>query len=352
MRLVLVLALLLAPLREALAEDLPYPTGTSTQEIEGLETILALPADLSAGKQASLVLVLHGAGGTASGMAGSLAPWVSDGYVVCAPQAHDVTWEPDDVRRVLAIGAHLKQVLPIDPDRVHVVGFSNGGWNLSPLAFSDDLKPRSATWVASGFNGGQVPAWAKKRLGVLALAGTEDPNVGAARQTVPALEDKVRSVEVRTQPGLDHKWPGELMPYLQWWMGVQEGRFVPGEDLNFAWTKDLPAAIAALEGAKKGGVLVYVFSRDDAASEDAKALQNETFLDPTVRFLGEQLACVKLEKDADAEAVAGLGVKETPAAVVLDRKGQVKKVLAGDVSARKLASALKSVAPLKSPPRR
>ena len=61
----------------------------------------------------------------------------------------------------------------------------------------------------------------------------------------------MRSAEVRLQPNLGHKWPRELMPYYDWWVGVQEGRFTPGETLAFDWDETdvtppetLPAALA------------------------------------------------------------------------------------------------------------
>ena len=139
------------------------------------------------------------------------------------------------------------------------------------------------------------------------------------------------------------------MPYLQWWMGVQEGRFVPGVDHHFAWTADLDAAIASQAGQKKGGVLLYVFSPDDAEDPDAKTLQNETLFDRDVRFLGEQIACVRWSLAEHPERLAALGVTEAPAILVLDRKGQVEKRYDGKVTARKLATALRGVAPRKSP---
>lgn len=134
-----------------------YPEGSSVQEIEGLQVSLVVPRAAEDGAKASLLIVLHGAGGTATGMAGSFAGWAKDGYVVCAPKSKGQVWEKDDLDRALRIAAHVKNVLPIDPDRVHVVGFSNGGWNLHPLAFDDDLHPCSATWMAAGFRGGSVP---------------------------------------------------------------------------------------------------------------------------------------------------------------------------------------------------
>lgn len=329
--------------RSARADDLPYPLGTSSQQIEGLQTELALPKDLSAEKKASLVVILHGNGGSATGMLGSLGEWPAKGYVVCAPKSTGIGWSDLDVTAVLKIAAHLLKVLPIDPAKVHVVGFSNGGWNLPRLAFDETLEPVSATWVAAGFRGGSVPDWAKK-MGALALVGSQDGNLDAARATVKALAGKVRSVEVREQPGIGHEWPEKLVPYLLWWMGVQEGRCVPGEDLNFAWGKDLGAAKTALAGKKKGGILLYVFDREDAKPE-AKALQNEVFFDPEVRRLGAQLEAVILGKDEVAGMAAEIGFTVTPYVAVFDAKGDLKHTFEGKIKTAALAKALRSVAP-------
>lgn len=322
-----------------------YPAGKSVQKIEGVETALLVP-DAS---PASLVILLHGAGDNGPNLIDALAPWEKDGYVVCAPSATDGTWDTNDLAAAKRIALHLLKALPIDPKRVHTVGFSNGGWMLAGIAFDEELKPCSATWIAAGFNGGAVGKWAKKGLGALALAGAQDPNAPAAMKTVDLLRDKVRSVEVRLQQGLDHKWPSEHDAYLLWWMGAMEGRFVPGEDLNFAWGDDLDVALEGLKPKKKGGVIVYVWSMDDAAKPEAKELQNETLMDPLVRHYGNQLAAVKLEL-VDPVATK-LGVTATPALVVLDKDGAVKKLLATKITSKALASALRSVAPDAKPPK-
>lgn len=349
----LVLAVLLGiapPLSSA--GELPYPPGQSIQQLEGLKTVLVLPDSIDPEKPASLVVILHGAGGTATGMAGSFAPWAKENYVVCAPKAQDQTWEPDDLKRTLRICAHLKDVLPIDPKKVHVVGFSNGGWNLHPLAFDDDLHPCSATWVAAGFQGGQVPRWARTDLGALAMAGSEDPNCRSARETVTILRDKVRNVEVQVQPGLDHKYPRELVDYHKWWMGVQDGRLTPGDDRSLEWTGDLDAAIASQAAVKKkGGVFVWLYTQDDAESLVARHLQHVALFDAEVRFLGRQIACVKLDVTEDPALLERLGVETAPALVVLDKKGKVKKRYEGEFKVSKLARTLRGVAPKRSMPR-
>ena len=337
--------LLAAP--PASAEDPAYPAGRSTQTIEGLQVELGLPADLSKEKPASLVVILHGAGGSAMGMAGALRDWIPDGYVVCAPKSTGQVWSDSDVKLVKRIAQHLLKVLPIDPKRVHVVGFSNGGWNLPPLAFDEELAPRTATWVASGCRGASPPKSALKRMGVLAMAGTLDANATSAAETVKLLRGKVKSVEARFQPQLGHEWPDKLMPYFQWWMGALEGRFVPGVDRNFEWLDSVASALAALADKKKGGVLVYAFDGEAQTDALAAELQNETFMDPVVRHYGGQIPCVKLEGGAHKDALAGYGVKTLPAVVVLGKDGKVKRVLEGEkgLSARKVASALRAVVP-------
>jgi len=348
----LLLAATLMLMTAARADDLPYPAGRSEHTLEGLQTTLLIPNDLSARKPASLILLLHGSGDSGGNLAPALRAWVEKNHVVCAPTATDPrAWSPADVQAVSRIGQHLLKVLPLDPRHVHAIGFSNGGWNLAPLAFDDTLRPCSATWVAAGYRGGKIGKWAKKGMGVLALAGEQDGNAASARATVPALQGKVRSVEARFQLGLGHKWPRELMPYLQWWMGVQEGRFTPGDDRNFPWTDDIEAAVATQKDKKRGGVLLYVFDPKDADKPDAKRLQNEVFMDPLVRNYGAQLATVKWRREDFAEG-EDYGIKMTPAVVILKKDGTVKKLLQGKIKASTLAKALRSVAPDKSRPKR
>ncbi len=141
------------------------------------------------------------------------------------------------------------------------------------------------------------------------------------------------------------------MPYMRWWMGVQEGRFTPGEDHNFEWSDDLPEAKKALDGKKRGGILVYFFDKSDKDNPAARKLQNEVLMDPAVRYFGSQLQCVRLEKEIFSNEATELGVKTTPAIVVVTRKGTIKKRIEGKFKARSLASALRSVAPYKKLPK-
>jgi len=340
MRCSLVLLFLIAA---ATADDARFPAGRSEVVLEGLKTAVLVPEGLEEqGKTCSMIVLLHGNGDSGINLSRSLAAWPQDGYLIVAPSARQVSWSKPDVDAALRIAQHVMTVMPVDPDKIHVVGFSNGGWNLGPLATSEVLKPVSATWIAAGYSGGSMPKWAKKRLGVLALTGAQDGNAKHAAATVPALMGKVRSVEARFQPNLGHKWPRELIPYMRWWVGSREGRYVPGVDMNFDWEEDLDAAVAKVAGRKgRGGVLLYVYSDKDSAPH----VQNDVLMDPLVRRFGKQNPAVKQNvTDVDAK----YKVTATPALLVIGKDGKVKKHYAGKkIKASTFAKALRAVAPNK-----
>lgn len=333
----------------ALADDAPFPAGESSQQLEGLAVSIVMPETFDPAEERSMIVILHGAGGTETGMARSLAFLAKDEFVIVAPKSKGQVWEKDDLDRVKRIVTDLKTRLHVGATRLHGVGFSNGGWNLAPIVFDEELHFTSACWVAAGYKGGKPPKHAKKGMGVLAMAGSEDGNRSSAEATPKLLGDSVRSAEARIQQGLGHEWPRELTPYYGWWVGVQEGRFVPGETLAFTWDEsDADPPPPAEDG--KSGSFVYWYATDDTANEDAKVFQNETLQDPAVRFFGGQLRAVKRERSADPEAFAAAKLEETPAIVVYDAKGKAKKTLQGEIKVKTLASALRSVAAEKRMP--
>ncbi len=338
----------------ARAEDQPFPAGTSTHEMHGLQCTMVMPKDYDPAAEHSLVVILHGMGGTGTGMASSIAFTAANGFVVCAPKSRGQGWSAEDVGDVRTIVAELKKTLNVGASRLHGVGYSNGAWNLAAVALDDDLRFASATWIAGGYTGGKVPKHAKKGLGVLALAGAQDGNRASAEKTPHLLGDDVRMAEVRIQPNLGHEWPRDHIPYWHWWMGVQEGRYVPGETLAFDWVESREAGLAAL-GSDKNGAVEYWYSAEDARlegaqHEQAKFLQNDLLQDRSVRFFGNQLTAWKLDSAEHAETFAALKIKSTPAIVTYDKKGKVKKVLTGKLKAKSVAAALRSVAATKKRP--
>lgn len=340
--------LVLSP-RSAPAQESPFPAGQSVQQLEGMRCTVLMPDAYDAAKERSLLVILHGNGGDDS-LALAMQHMTQEEFVVVAPKSTGVGWSAPDVEKVRRIAADLRKRLRVGERRLHVLGFSNGGWNLSPLAFDEALRVQSACWVAAGFNGGKPPKHAKKEMGVLALAGTEDGNRDAAEKTVPMLEEKVRTAECRLQPKLGHEWPRELVPYYSWWLTVQEGRFTPGTCAAFAWKESPQAALDAAAAAKTGS-FVYWWSAQDAQNEKAKTLQNDVLRDALVQRFGQQLAAAKASREDAAEEWAKTGLKTTPAVVVYDAAGKVKASLQDKVDAKSLAAALRSVAADKSLPK-
>jgi predicted esterase len=341
-------ALLLLARAATPAEPPPFPGGTSSQTLEGLKCSIVMPTTFDPNKERSLVVVLHGNGGTETGMAASLAHLAEEDFVVCAPKSRALGWEtPGDLDAVKRIVADLQKRLRIGERRSHAVGFSNGGWNLAPVAFEDSLRFQSVCWVAAGCKGGKMPKHAKKEMSALALAGSDDGNADSARATVKILDDKVRTVECRIQPGLGHAWPDKLVPYLTWWLKVAEGRFTPGACAAFEW-KDTPQAALDAAAAAKTGAFVYWYSAAQEGDAAAKAAENDFTRDAVVQRFGRQLAAAKAELQSDAAGFAKVGGKTTPAFVVYDAAGKLKDVVQGKFDAKALASALRSVAADKS----
>ena len=328
----------------------PFPTGTSSQSLEGLTCSIVMPDAFDVAKEHSLIVILHGNGGTETGMAGSLAHLAKEDFVVVAPKSKGIGWDAADVDAVRRIVVDLKKRLHVGERRLHACGFSNGGWNLVPIAFDEALRCQSACWVASGYKGGKPPKHAKKEMGVIALAGGDDPNKDAAEATPKMLADKVRTAESRIQPGIGHAWPDKLVPYYSWWLCVQEGRFTPGVCAAFEW-KDLAQAAIDAGVAAKTGAFVWWFSSAAQSDEKAKAFQNDTLRDALVQRFGSQLVAAKVELESDAAGFAKAGLKATPAVVVYDAAGKVKAVFDGKLDAKSLSAALRSVAPDKTLPK-
>ena len=349
--LLLLLLLLAGP---AVAEgDLPWPKGSTSQQIEGLRVQLVIPDDYTPEKTWALVVVLHGAGGTETGMAASLQPLAKEGFVVAAPKSTDQTWAASDLEKVKAIIRKLQSELSIGEGHLHGMGFSNGGWNLAPVVFDESLPFASACWMAAGYNGGKVPKRAKKEMGCIALAGANDPNRSAAMKTVDLLRDKVRTVECLIEPDIGHEFTRTLMPYYFYWIKVMDGRYVPGEDQSFEWLADVDAAKAKMAGEKLGG-FVYFWSEKDAEAEDAdgRRVQNEVFFDPLVRLFGRQIVALKLEREKHEDLFEAFRLKETPAVVVLDEDFEKdKEFQTAKIKEMSLAKAFRKYAKDKSVPK-
>jgi predicted esterase len=326
--LLVVLLLLVAP---AFAQDADpaYPKGNTEHEFAGLKFKLFIPDDYDPAKKWSMVVILHGSGGSHHNMALSLGPLVPKGFIVCAPKSRgDQRWSVEDIGDVKKIVRHLLTKLSIGEKKLHGLGFSNGGWNLAPLVFDEEIEFASGCWMAAGYDGGKVPRRAKTEFGAIALAGAQDGNAAHAKATVDKLFDKVRNVEYHLQPNLGHAWTRELEPYYFWWIKVMDGRFTPGDDMSFPWGKDVEAAKAKMAAEKKGGFL-WFYSEADAENEELRRVQHRVFFHPLVRKFGNQLVPLRLKREEHEELFASFRFKSTPAIAVLKPDFKKSKTLEG-----------------------
>jgi polyhydroxybutyrate depolymerase len=198
------------PAQSAPATASPLAGGPRTLQTNG-ETrryLLHVPASLRRGQPAPLVLVFHGGGGNATGIAphtGFSALADREGFVVAYPQGVNGRWNDgrglamathDDVGFVRALLDTLGHELGVDPRRVYATGISNGAMFAYRLAC--DLP---GTFAAIAPVAGAMPAdlvagcERTAPTSVIAFQGTEDPLMPYAGGGVARRRGRVLSAE-------------------------------------------------------------------------------------------------------------------------------------------------------------
>src|SRR5690606_10984821 len=161
------------------------------------------PVDESESVQVPLVLVLHGRGGTGPGTAALTGfDEVADehGFVVAYPTGVANQWyyvdgsegydiDVPDLECLRALVAELSARCPIDPARVYVAGFSNGGYMAQHLACkATDVFAAFASVGAAGYGGQPGNCGEPDPVPILFIHGTADAIVPFAglRQEGPS----------------------------------------------------------------------------------------------------------------------------------------------------------------------
>ena len=121
--------------------ELPHATGDAQARLESGQRDRAyrlfVPTSYDGGTRLSLVLDLHGSGGSPAGQArtsGFEAVAEREGFAVATLQAEGAIWNvpvrndrPDDIAYVADVIDHVAAGVCIDLTRVYVTGFSGGG---------------------------------------------------------------------------------------------------------------------------------------------------------------------------------------------------------------------------------
>jgi polyhydroxybutyrate depolymerase len=195
---------------QAVPASAPAPAGEPrTLQAGGVTRryFLYLPATWHRGRPAPLVLVFHGGGGRASGIAphtGFSRLAEREGFVVAYPQGLNGRWNDgrgyaathDDVGFVRALLDTLGRELAVDPRRVYATGISNGAMFSYRLACDLPGTFAAVAPVAGAMPADLAPACAHTQpVSVLAFQGTADPLMPYAGGGVARRRGRVLSAE-------------------------------------------------------------------------------------------------------------------------------------------------------------
>ena len=202
-------------------------TGTLTSETldaGGLtrDYLLYVPSGLQPGERLPLLLVFHGNGDTAQNFYGflQLGEWAQGSKFVVAVfdgprrsiQGHQLSWDAysiasdnADIALVNAALAQSNASTLIDPDRVYLLGHSQGGFFAFRVAmeFANDFAAVAMQASANPMGASLIQS-APRKIPVWLTIGTNDGLVGAARQTESALRAAGHDVDYTELPGVGH----------------------------------------------------------------------------------------------------------------------------------------------------
>ena len=151
----------------------------ATQDNPRIPYLIRVPLSYHQDRPAPLLIYLSGGGGFAIDGVNSAEDAVAEtDYLVLYPQASDYWWKPEVAHRFEVVLNDVVQRYNVDPDRVYLAGFSNGG--TGALYFAA-LWPQRFAAVVSLMGAGQCNQQVKAglpnlgNLPLLFVHGADDP---------------------------------------------------------------------------------------------------------------------------------------------------------------------------------
>lgn len=181
--------------------------------LTGWPYVVHVPEDYRGDEPFPLVIVLGGGPGRALATAqGSFRALDPLGYLAVYPQANGMWWDEKPIAAVAALVPEVLADYNVDPNRVYLTGFSNGGTGtFLYAALWGERLAAAAPLMGAGLAllGPQVPSVAGlTRLPLLFIHGDRDEVIApsATRDTVKAIrrEDPGAPVEERVLKGREH----------------------------------------------------------------------------------------------------------------------------------------------------
>ena len=189
----------------------------------GRDALLYVPGGDRPARRRTLVLTLHGAGGSPRNGIGPLLPLADEaGLILLAPKSRAATWDvvregygPDVafIDRMLALAFSR---LPVDPRRVAIAGFSDGASYALSLGLTNGDLFGAVVAFSPGF---MTPAGQRGLPRVFVSHGTSDPVLPIAatsRRLVPELRGAGYEVRYREFGGGHTVPPGIAREADRW----------------------------------------------------------------------------------------------------------------------------------------
>jgi len=201
-------------------------SGTRPLGLDTRDAILQLPATKTPAPVPLLVL-LHGAGGTGSGILKRLGSFASGaGVAVLAPDSRDSTWDAirgdygQDVSFISRALDRVFETTAVDASRVSVGGFSDGAtYAISLGLLNGDLFGRVLAFSPGFFVGGL----ARGKPQFFISHGTHDPVLPidrCSRLIVPALQKRGYDITFRQFDGGHEVPPNIALAGMKWAAGA------------------------------------------------------------------------------------------------------------------------------------
>lgn len=188
--------------------------------------MLHVPAGYTQEHPAPLVLMLHGAGGSAARATKALEGLADEvGFLLLAPDSRDHTWDAvtgefgPDVEFIDRALSTAFARCAVDPARIAVAGFSDGATYALALARANgDLFPRGIAF-SPGF---LLPVAPRKLPQLFVSHGTSDrilPIDRSSRTLVTQLREEGYRIRYREFDGGHEIPPAIAREAVDWWLG-------------------------------------------------------------------------------------------------------------------------------------